>query len=97
MLYIIKMIQEQIIPMSVSEYLQSLDNNTKAKLKEYFKIKQRTVRHGSNIVMKRGRPKVSESHKKRKRQEYLEKMRQKKKDAGTYVPRGRPRKKSQDL
>jgi len=85
----------QSIPMSVSEYFESLDNNTKDKLKEYFKIKQRTVRHGSNIVMKRGRPKVSESHKKRKRAEYMERMRQQKKDAGTYIPRGRPRKKSE--
>jgi hypothetical protein len=51
------------------------------------------LRHGENVVFKRGRPKVSESHKKRRRAAYLEKIRQKKKEDGTYRPRGRPRKK----
>lgn len=85
----------QDVSISVAEYFESFDDKTKEKLKEYFKIKQRTSRHGSNIVLKRGRPKVSESHKKRKRNEYLERIRQQKKDAGTYVPRGRPRKRSE--
>jgi hypothetical protein len=80
---------------STKEYFQSLDDATKEKLKEFFRLKQRVLRHGSNVVLKRGRPKVSESHKKRRRAEYLEKQRQKKKEDGTYRPRGRPRKKSE--
>ena len=78
---------------NTKEYFQSLDQNTQEKLKEFFRLKQRVLRHGSNVVLKRGRPKVSESHKKRRRAAYLEKIRQQKKDAGIYVPRGRPRKK----
>lgn len=74
------------------EYFMSLDDTTKNHIKEYIKIKQRIVRHGSNIVLKRGRPKVSKSHKKRRRDAYMEKQRQKKKEEGTYRPRGRPRK-----
>jgi hypothetical protein len=77
---------------TASEYFESLDKDTKEKIKEYFKIKQRTLRHGSNVVLARGRPKVSESHKKKRRKEYEEKKRQKKKDEGIYKPRGRPKK-----
>lgn len=77
--------------LSTKEYFQSLDDTTKEKLKEFFRVKQRVLRHGSNVVLKRGRPKVSESHKKRRRAEYLEKQRQKKKLEGTYRPRGRPK------
>lgn len=77
------------------EYFDSLDEVTKQHFREYYKIRQRVLKHGTNLVHKAGRPKVSESHKKRRRKEYLEKIRQQKKDAGTYVPRGRPRKKSE--
>jgi tRNA U54 and U55 pseudouridine synthase Pus10 len=77
---------------NTKDYFQSLDDITKEKLKEFFRVKQRVLRHGSNVVLKRGRPKVSESHKKRRRAVYLEKIRQEKKDNGTYRPRGRPKK-----
>lgn len=75
------------------KYFNNLSEITQEQIKEYIKIKNRTQRHGQNILLKKGRPKVSESHKKRRRVAYLEKIRQQKKDAGTYVPRGRPRKK----
>ena len=77
------------------EYFDSLDEKTKEHFREYYKIRQRVLKHGTNLVHKSGRPKVSESHKKRRRKEYLEKIREKKKAEGTYVPRGRPRKKSE--
>lgn len=75
------------------KYFNNLSEITQEQIKEYIKIKNRTSRHGQNILLKQGRPKVSESHKKRRRVAYLEKIRQQKKDEGTYVPRGRPRKK----
>ena len=75
------------------KYFNSLPEITQEQIKEYIKVKNRTKRHGQNILLKRGRPRVTDSHKKRRRAAYLEKQRQKKKDEGTYVPRGRPRKK----
>ena len=75
------------------KYFDNLSEITREQIKEYLKIKNRTSRHGSNVILKRGRPRVSDSHKKRRRVAYLEKIREKKKEQGTYVPRGRPRKK----
>jgi hypothetical protein len=75
------------------KYFNNLPENTQEQIKEYIRVKNRTKRHGQNILLKRGRPRVTESHKKRRRVAYLEKQRQKKKDQGTYIPRGRPRKK----
>jgi len=62
---------------------------------EYLKIRERIKRHGQNIVLKRGRKPHTEEQKKERRRRYEEKKRQIKKDNGTYVPRGRPRKISQ--
>jgi len=62
---------------------------------EYLKIRERIKRHGQNIVLKRGRKPHTEEQKKERRRQYEEKKRQIKKDNGTYVPRGRPRKNSQ--
>ena len=62
---------------------------------EYLKIRERIKRHGQNIVLKRGRKPHTEEQKKERRRRYEEKKRQIKKDNGTYVPRGRPRKNSQ--
>jgi hypothetical protein len=59
---------------------------------EYLKIKERIKRHGQNIVLKRGRKPHTEEQKKERRRLYEAKKRQIKKDNGTYVPRGRPRK-----
>lgn len=67
----------------------------RAQALEYLKIHERIKRHGQNIVLKRGRKPHTEEQKKERRQQYLEKIRQNKKDNGTYVPRGRPRKISQ--
>jgi hypothetical protein len=83
----------KVVCENIKDYFETLDQNTQENLKEYFRVKQRLMRHGENVVFKRGRPKVSESHKKRRRAAYLEKIRQKKKEDGTYRPRGRPRKK----
>jgi hypothetical protein len=83
----------RVVCENIKDYFETLDQNTQENLKEYFRVKQRLLRHGENVVLKRGRPKVSESHKKRRRAAYLEKIRQQKKEDGTYRPRGRPRKK----
>lgn len=40
----------------------------------------------------RGRPKLSASHKKIVRKEYMKNMKNKKIEEGTYRPRGRPKK-----
>jgi hypothetical protein len=61
---------------------------------EYLKIRERIKRHGQNIVLKRGRKPHTDEQKKERRRLYEEKKRQIKKDNGTYVPRGRPRKNS---
>ena len=53
-------------------------------------INQRIRRHGSDIVLNRGRPKLSQSHKKNARKKYLNKKRLQKIEDGTYRPRGRP-------
>lgn len=59
---------------------------------EYSKIKERIRRHGENIVNKRGRKPLGSSHKKKVRIAYRKKIKQKKIEAGTYRPRGRPKK-----
>lgn len=46
----------------------------------------------SEIQKRRGRPKLSDSHKKCVRREYLNSKKQKKIEEGTYKPRGRPKK-----
>ncbi len=53
-------------------------------------VNQRIRRHGSDIVLNRGRPKLSLSHKKKARKEYLNNKKLKKIEDGTYRPRGRP-------
>ena len=57
-------------------------------------INQRIRRHGSDIVLNRGRPKLSQSHKKNTRREYLNNKKLQKIENGTYRPRGRPREES---
>jgi predicted subunit of tRNA(5-methylaminomethyl-2-thiouridylate) methyltransferase len=55
-------------------------------------IKQRIKRHGADIVLSRGRPKLSVSQKKHHRCEYLRQKKLQKITDGTYKPRGRPKK-----
>ena len=64
---------------------------------EHQRIKQRISRNGANIIRQRGRPKVSNSHKKRARRLYIEKIKQGKIDNGTYRPRGRPKKENKPV
>jgi hypothetical protein len=65
--------------------------STDLKLPSVTCINQRIRRHGSDIVLNRGRPKLSLSHKKNARKEYLNNKKLKKIEDGTYRPRGRPK------
>jgi anti-sigma28 factor (negative regulator of flagellin synthesis) len=55
-------------------------------------IYQRIKKHGENITLKAGRPKATKSHKKKTRRAYLENIKLKKIENGSYKPRGRPKK-----
>lgn len=60
--------------------------------KEYLKIRERIRRHGQNIILKRGRKPHTDEQKKERRRKYEENKRNIKKENGTYVGRGRPKK-----
>lgn len=65
--------------------------STEQKIPSEKCIKQRIQRHGSNIVLNKGRPTLSTSHKKNTRQKYINDKKLKKIENGTYRPRGRPK------
>jgi hypothetical protein len=64
----------------------------KKQANEFLKIKERIRRHGANIVKSRGRKKTTNSQKKKRRDDYRERIKNEKIANGTYRPRGRPRK-----
>lgn len=89
------LIENPVMPIKVNNNSPPDLETLRIQALEYLKIRERIKRHGQNIVLKRGRKPHTEEQKKERRRLYEEKKRQIKKDNGTYVPRGRPRKNSQ--
>tara|TARA_R110002153_G_scaffold115363_1_gene258539 strand:- start:643 stop:903 length:261 start_codon:yes stop_codon:yes gene_type:complete len=78
------------------EYMNSLSQQDQQAIKEYNTIRARCYRNdGINIIHKKGRKKVSESHKKRTAKSYYQKKKDEKIANGTYKPPGRPKTKQQ--